>query len=468
MRNEYDITAEEVARGLQASRIREKLEEALDKKDQRQSVFLTKDFDTSLSLIRFFNSRRDLSPAQKRLGISLIRRHAPTDVIKALDIEEPVRTKEVIADDIRKLGSEVVRISNLLREQMDIMNNSEDTDEMERLLSSIDAHTERIKQLNAQILNLRKPTSDDLKQGLRQIKPYFASEIDNVTKFVNRTQSWHGYRDWAYDIVKEILSNYREQLDQETAEILLPILVSEKDRDQFFVVFTPEYVRFLVALATAALEMGLVNPDKMLDQFIATEGRGPRGKNDERFDFREINSWKKICNHVRDKLLKAREKGSFESDAELLNASDYLTSPSAFNSSSRTQLRTPLRTGASSSLKFEAKNYTPLLKRTVLECIKYLASVCDYAKEKDFQGFCASDTRAGHKMAMQESIEDSQMPRAIFWCKKYSGQLPEETLSIIARELQKTSQDSQERQKEYTQKTNLAIARYITVCMVSL
>lgn len=451
MRNEYDISAEDIARGLSASKIKDKYDEAIRSSDQRKISYLTKDLETSLSLIRFFNSRRDLSPAQKRLGILLIRRHASDDVLKALDIKEETVTPEKRDDDIKKLGAEVVSISQRMREQMDIMSQSEDLDEIQRISKSIDDASERIASIKAEILNKRKPSPEELRLALKQIKPYFTSEITNLQKFINTTQGWRTYRDWAYDIIVTILSNYREQLDQETSEIIFPILPSEKDRDPFFIVFTPNYVEFLYLMAISALESGAVIPDKTLDAFIITEGKGPPSKNSERFDFRELNSWKKAVTHVRDKLLKAKEKGSLGEEGE------YVASSSAFNS----YIRTTGKSVRESIKAIEHRSHTEKLKSTVLAAVKYLASICDYAKEKDFMGFCATDTVAGHKMARQDKLEDNQMPRALFWCRKYSGQLGPEVSKIIAREL-----DSGKIITDYEQTVpGMSISRLVMVCM---
>ena len=56
-------------------------------------------------------------------------------------------------------------------------------------------------------------------------------------------------------------------------------------------------------------------------------------------------------------------------------------------------------------------------------CIEYLAARCDYANEDDGVGFAKPDTIVGHGMAAQSELSDEDMPKALFLCRKYKGQL---------------------------------------------
>lgn len=66
------------------------------------------------------------------------------------------------------------------------------------------------------------------------------------------------------------------------------------------------------------------------------------------------------------------------------------------------------------------------LKHLVHRGLKQLAGVCDGAREKDDQGFAASDVSDGHRLAHQAELTDIQMGTAVRLCRKYRGQLGEE------------------------------------------
>lgn len=64
-------------------------------------------------------------------------------------------------------------------------------------------------------------------------------------------------------------------------------------------------------------------------------------------------------------------------------------------------------------------------KDIVLEALKYLASVCDYAQELDYQGFSKSDTHIGHSLAARRELTAEQAALGLPLLRIHKCQLPD-------------------------------------------
>jgi hypothetical protein len=70
-------------------------------------------------------------------------------------------------------------------------------------------------------------------------------------------------------------------------------------------------------------------------------------------------------------------------------------------------------------------------KSLVLQCLKYLASVCDYAKTLDYQGYSKSDTSIGHTLAAKNSLTAEQAALGLPLIRVHQCQLPEWMVSLL-------------------------------------
>lgn len=62
----------------------------------------------------------------------------------------------------------------------------------------------------------------------------------------------------------------------------------------------------------------------------------------------------------------------------------------------------------------------------VHEVVRYLAGLCDGARELDGQGFNREDARAGHMWARMESLSVERALDARNMVRKYKRQIPDE------------------------------------------
>ena len=430
MRNEFDLSTAEAYSGLvnAGSEIQKKMRDPdlISKLTANQREWLRRDHEGAKSLTSWAQKGKELTPPQKKWAISIIQKHTPLAYQIALGVaDDPDSTKEVDTSKIDRINSEIDNEESKVKDYLDLLDQAEDDPEsQERISVQIEMHTDRIKSLKLEAIRILKPTVDHIKSGLRQLEPYFLCDSQNLEKFITKTDRWRDYRDWALNFSNLFLSNYREQISPELLRILRPTLPEESERDQFFLKFTPVYIEFLVKSALYAISSGKIIPDKRTELFIASKGKGPPTKGSpDRFKFDEVDSWKKVVEYVQQKLNKAAEAGKLE------GIGDYISSPKAFNDLAKDNKDvSEIIEELNNQTKTE---YSKESKRVALDAVKYLASVCDYAHKLDYEGFGAADATAGHEMARRSEIDDSEMPRALYWCRKYRRQLPAEIVKYL-------------------------------------
>jgi hypothetical protein len=423
MKNEFDLSTSEAYSGLinAGSEIQKKMRDPvfMNTLNQNQKMWLGRDYDGAKSLTTWAQKGKELTAPQKKWAISIIQKHTPLEYQIAMGITDdpaaPVKEKDT--SKIDRINSEIDEEELKVKDFIDLLGQAEDDPELqERLSVEIERYTDRIKSLKLEAIKILKPSISHIKDALMQIKPYFLSDAQNLEKFINKTDRWREYRDWALDFANLFLSNYREQISPDLFRILRTTLPEESERDQFFLKFTPTYVEFLVKSAIYAIHSGKIAPDKRTELFISSKGRGPPTKGSpDRFKFDEVDSWKKIVEYVQQKLNKAAEAGKLE------GIGDYISSPKTFNDLVKDNADVSEIYEDLSKTKTE---YSEESKRVALDAVKYLASICDYARKLDYDGFGAADATAGHAMARLGKIDDSDMPRALYWCRKYRRQLP--------------------------------------------
>lgn len=429
MKNEFSISTPELIAGLRMCGLDRRHHEMIQNK--QLDMRIQRSFDFAKSIIKQAGYGKELSVAQKRVGIEIICRYASKDLLRSIGIEDsstPQTEGQIIAgqaEKIDKLNEEIASLESTVKQLMESLDDENiSSEDFERITRTVSSHTDRIKLAKQELLRVNMPTDRDIKSAAAYLKPFFLCEQQDLQKLVEKISRYERLVDWSRGLALEFLSNYREQLPSELRKRLLPILPAESERDKFFLVYTPKYVDFLLYVAKYAIQNSIIAPDKKLDEFLRSEGRGPPPTSWKIGT--TIDKWKDIVEHVRRKLERKAKDGS------LSTIGGYIESPNTFEEAvvdkdPETATQEILR-----ELSLDAStNYTDKQKSVALELIQYLASICDYAHALDYNGFNATDTYAGHEMAKLSTLSDAEMPRAVFWCRKYRKQLPADKLSIL-------------------------------------
>ena len=466
MLNEYSITTEECLKGLYATDLQKKYDTALFKVGDDRDIAALRKVDAiekDLRIAKDFIAKvkkygSDLSVPQKKWAISIIQRNCTPEILKRLDLyEEPKSAEheeEIVEEKSAKITFELADLESKLRELLEFKDCEDDVYEQGHISDKIDSTIFRINQLKQDLLRTNMPSDAMLRTALHELKPYFVCEIDDLNNFFNKTDRYPKFIDWSRNIAIQFLSNYREQISPNLLAKIKLLLPSDADRDEFFLKFTPKFVSFLVHVAKYAVGSSIIFPDKAIDEFLRTDGRGPHASSTTKIGA-ETNKWKKIVESVYKKLNKAAQAD------KLSTLGDYVSSPNTYN---ETEI---------SEMVLKPTEFSYEEKRTALECIQILAEECDYAHEKDFVGFNKIDTVAGHEMAMLSEIPDDEMPRAVFWCRKYRRQLPTDKLEILGIGSKKTPTEKKSRKElkeelsEIKQELSTSyLARYFKSCLL--
>lgn len=70
-------------------------------------------------------------------------------------------------------------------------------------------------------------------------------------------------------------------------------------------------------------------------------------------------------------------------------------------------------------------------KDIVLEALRMLAGVCDYARMEDGQGFSKSDAYVGHDLASKQSLTAEQAALGLPLIRRHKRQLPEWMVAVL-------------------------------------
>ena len=262
-------------------------------------------------------------------------------------------------------------------------------------------------------VRIREKTRDEVvKEIITKIKPYFAGDKAYFTGFAaSVSQNTYPLSQKQFDVCNKYISNYQDQFDSNTTGELNRV-DAIGEQDEFYRDYSLDYIMFLVEAAKYAVVRSVIRSDEDVDKFITTNGLGP--ETEMGFDWRmkrrgivpaKTEKWEKHVVHVHEKLKKACAKGNLEDIA------GYVEDPNEFAADPNTALAIVRGDEYTATVVFTQRQ-----RDAAHECMRLLASVCDYAHDDDAQGFNKPDAPVGHKYAEQAELTDAQMPRAIAMC----------------------------------------------------
>ena len=434
MRNEYDFDTAEVFHYLDSINLHGKVE-AL----KRQAAKTNKESDN----IECSNAMADedfcrsikgksikygsiLTPGQVWRSLKILKKFATKEQLIEWGLYEdppPQLSSHDVAERTKSIRAQISEIDAKSKECIDALDSTENTDDFIEINRRLDSYREKIKALKREIGSANRANDSIAKEAIELINPFFTRDSEELDQLIAGGKRFYGNRyqtaafpDWARPIALSFLSDYREQLPIEIADKLMPFLPSTAERDTFFIKYTPEYIKFMLNAIIYGVSMSLISLDANMELFVKTYGKGDGYKGKAYRNREAIVKWKETVEKIQKKLTKAK----------LDNFADYLSSPLAFENAIKDQSIDDLSKELSQEIK-----YTEEQKAVALEMMEYLASVCNYAITEDTMGFNKSDAVAGHRMAAQGYLSDEDMPRAVYYCRKYKRQLPQSSLEVL-------------------------------------
>ena len=412
----------------------------------------------------------ELTSGQRRFGRDLIAQNGNAEILARLGLINPEqeqkeqeetanKTPEQVQADAARVVSEISETEKRLKDLISRMDELDNYDYEER--SRIERQIEEIQKIledkKRALKKIFGNVDGAIVRALRTLKPYMtgdkilvANAVESANKYntERRGFSYPKYR----DIAVEFCSNYREQIPQEFLVPISAILPSVTERNPFYTKFTEKYIKFLLHVAKAAVARSLISRDEKVDEFIKTGGFGTEITvfNGEV----QANRFRNVVKSVYEKLYKNAKAG------RLGALSNYILSESAFEDFAEN-----VEEAESIADVIEQEQrivYTTEQKAIALELVQMLAGMCDHAKTWDKQGFSKTDTEAGHAVARQLEIRDEQMPTAVFWCRKYRRQLPEDSLAELGIGKKKSAK------KKPVERIGGNIARFLQLSMSKL
>lgn len=504
--------------------IQEKIKAADAKGNEKESSYLKGTISFCADVIgKARKYRSSLSYNQKTALLKVVTKFATKEQLQRMGLEQPPEQQESRVSPSEKIKAlneiialEEAKISQLLIQREGLGEEEWDDEggfnppeyhgeEWQRLNRRIESLKGSVDIAKRELAKLYSPNEKDLdrkiKQALKAITPYLYADGFELHSFIKEGEDWaksknldwmqlgFGNNSWGRNQAISFVSDYREQLPSELLSELQPLLPSQAERDPFFVRFSLPYIVYMLRVLRHLENTGVVGfigQDKDLVAFKETGGLGhaPKkvkyrdkyGKWVEGFrkNRKEAAIWKNLIQRIQQRLEKAEKAG------KLQNLGNYITSPDVLT-------RLVDEQGKSIPEIFDSLvkvvQYTPEQRRVAHECMKYLASVCDYAFEEDFQGFSKPDAVLGHKMAAMPEFTNEIMPAALFYCNKYRRQLPDEALEIL--ELKSSNKKRREEQKKQEEPVYTAekseepvyiseetiennISRYLSVCLLGV
>lgn len=395
-RDADSIAPHEILRGLRA----------INLAGSRSSFLL----DFVPKLIKNIGKGYDMSVRQREVAVDVIRKNAPVDVVKSLGLFiEPV-----------KLGSD-----------------------------------KPVKPGDKPVLTATTP--EIIIAICQDIHPYISVDDKWFTPFASGLAGKRFLSPLQQEICLLHLVNYELQLSEEQKSALHNLhnlKITLPKPDMFYVHFTEHYLRFLVEVAKFATASSLVYADKALDEFIRTSGKGdPEATKENAYGRvtwkdtnKKIEKWEEIVVKVHEKLTKC--VGSVKGREALSHVAQYITNPELFQDYLELKISEVEESGekvvgnkaaerkvsdkATAEITTEhTLNFTESQREAAHEALRLLSAACDYAQEKDDVGFNKLHTGIGHRLAAQNTLLDTDMPRCLFLCRFYRGQLSNELLTRI-------------------------------------
>lgn len=284
------------------------------------------------------------------------------------------------------------------------------------------APEEIAERLGCKAMPVEKTFDTFVAETCQKIEPFMAADRQWFAQFKNSVRGRNRLSEGQRNIALKFISNYRDQLDLETLDVIYPHLPNQED---FFQKFNLATIKLMVEALKTGSERGQIILDKKSEQFLNTNGFG-----DEKTRY---ETWRTLVEHVYDRMIKLMGKGKLEEFVEYLKNPDLLKSMidnETMGASTRSDSVDRIVKNIS---KHKPRTYTKEQKEAGLAIVSILSSNCDGAKQEDYRGFSKAHTRHGKYLATltSDQISDADMNMICFFSKYYHRQIPRDLANIV-------------------------------------